>query len=453
MGFGTTFGAPRFVSIAAEQVRELEETHDKPIEEIITDGGGTGGSVADINFDVNPAYSEDHQLSDTEIYFYIRLTNSSDAPSAVSLSFSGNILEANTFDTGTAQNPSYVIQPGIGNHRDIVLLRSSGAPQPNSKDANGNYLSSSCTITYTLADGTVSDYSTNITVYAKGLETVAEAVDYHTTITPSSKVLELKFEGNLNNTGLALTNLNIQAISTTYTATATNSIAGVTGYADSAGTGYIRLAKPNNVQLRSSNLGDFANISGQPRSWLYVFQYKVQNTQSHSILGNMAGISGHPLGGQPMPIKYASNNAYIQGDSPPTGTQAANTRSLDTTRNHTINGLGFSEAFNWGLNDICIYVASWDGTDITLRWKQTGHGDGHSFATWDELYSSGSSYGTVPRPFPASGVDWTGSTYDGGVNTTILRNDSTRLRWLYYSVYNLETTGDMFDHMCSALEL
>ena len=394
---------------------------------------GGGGSVEDISFDVNPDYSEDHELGGAELSFYIRLTNSSDAPSAVSLSFSGNILKASTFDTGTAQNPSYVIEPGIGNHKDIKLVRSTGAPT--GKDGNGDYLNTSCTISYTLADGSVSDYSTNITVYSL-VETVAEVVDYHTSV--SGKSLELKFEGSLTNTGTALNNLQLATQSTTYTFTSTSSIAGVTGYAESSGTGYIRITKPNNTQIRYSNIVDFTNPSGQPRTWLYVFQYKAANNTSHQRLGDLVGTNN-----QPAPVKSLhstpSGRAFIQ-----TTNSSGSQRALDTSRNHTVNGIGGSESFNWGLNDICIFATSWDGNDLTVRWKQTGHGSGHSFANWQDLYSTA---------YASHGDDYASNTYDGTMNLAVLRNQNTSLRWLYFCIYDLETTGDMFDVMCNTLNI
>ena len=137
MGFGTTFGGPRYVNIAVEQVKELEAAHGLSIEAIIADG--TGGGVADIEFNVDPNFNEPFTLNGDEGTLTLRLTNTSSVATSVELTFSGNILKADTFDSGTESNPYFLIDPN--STKDVTLSRGSGAP-------SGSDPAVDCTITY-----------------------------------------------------------------------------------------------------------------------------------------------------------------------------------------------------------------------------------------------------------------------------------------------------------------
>lgn len=329
-------------------------------------GSGGGGSVADIGFDVNPAYSEDHQLLSTETYFYVRLTNSSDAPSGVSLSFSGNILEANTFDTGTAQNPSYVIQPGIGNHKDVILKRGSGSPL--GLDGSGNPNSSTCTITYTLADGTSSDYSTNITVESTFFGT------YLRTKTNTNPLIEITFSnGDYTNTGTIVIGLPYGTGAGQFDPAGPYDILGTPVASTTESQSLQGYVQGGRVRYYG-RYDNFVRISGQSRTWIRILSITDANGIGNSRISfpTITSIStgAHALGsmyGNGGALRlYHSNSGYT---------------ALDTSHSHSVNASS-SEVSVASSVDLIAVISTWDGSgSLKHYWKSTGHGQGYSYRT------------------------------------------------------------------------
>lgn len=345
MSFGATFGGPRYVNIAVEQVKELEETYGISVETIITSGTG-GGGTSPISFDVNPEYGEVHTLEGVEAFFSIELTNSNLTVAAgVELSFSNTALRVDTSDpntnpeSGTENNPSYIIEPN--STRTIKIIRGPGAPSLGDPDAT-------CTISYTLSNGETVEYNTQITI--EGLSSFDGFLRALTgDINPTTEFL---FNGDFSNTG---DNGDVYTASG-LTATATTSeVTGLYGFTETGATDYLRST--------TANITDLTRKSGQDRSWVHIF--------------SLTGASSNAYYTTPIP-RYGQGRIINSGGFATMYT-GPNYR-LDSSHSHSINtnstGLDTTTS-----NDLIAIISTWDGSgNLTHYWKKMGDGSGYSYA-------------------------------------------------------------------------
>ena len=232
----------------------------------LSGGGGSGGALQEPSFDVNPAYGDgDWELEGTERDIQIYLINSADAPLGVTLSFSGDILEAVNFDSGSASSPSFVVPPtggGANTQRAVTLRRGSGAP------SSGNP-SLDCSVSFTLADGSTSPFTQQITVHPFFLvHEVVEAI-----ATPK---IEYLFE-TLSNSGSAGSTYDLQASGSNFTVQADATAQGFTGSASTASSGTAG-------HLRAPLLGSDYFNTGIPRTWIWALTSNETTTHGNQFM-------------------------------------------------------------------------------------------------------------------------------------------------------------------------
>ena len=313
--------------------------------------------VADVQFDVNPNYGDTFVLNSEESSITLRLTNSDSAPAAISLSFGNNALKVTSFDTGTETNPSYVINGG--SYRDVDVIRGAGAPTPGAPNSG----TINCTISYTLADGTVSEKTDYIEVknaifddFSLGVRSIAIPTQ------------EYKFEGNFNNTGTGDT----PSSGTTFR------FETVSDSTDRAKfVGYTHTPNPStNARVeRTLDVGEWIAGSGQSRSWIFAWSNTAQLNNGRNLTDfyDNESIAYGALGSTTANMTFAKDGTII---------------NLNSTHSHcTVDSSGTptittsaSETLLSSTNDLSLIAVSWDGSGtFTYRWKQVGHGAGFSF--------------------------------------------------------------------------
>ena len=342
MGFGSTFGGPRYLTLSIEQVKRLEAAHGLSIETIIADGTGGGGNdptitVSSLTFD------------DTTSTQTFTLTNNGSTPASVELSFSSlsggqTLLVGQDYDGGDAISPTYVVDPDDGT-RTVTLSR--GGLTPSSP-------SSSETVTLTSNSGVTAGITCTIIPLAAFDGAVRDNVG-----TPTHEAV---FE-NFSNTG---THGGTFGTNGSFAITASSEEPAFKGYGIPGSNG--RLIQG------SVDRSTWNRKTGTTRSWIWAWT-NTQNMSGHrpfilDVLygtnygpGNIWTNSGTPYEVQ---FKYPTFNC----------TTAHSHRAPDGT---ITSG---SEVLSATVNSMNVLAATWDGAGgITYRWKQAGHGSGFSFGT------------------------------------------------------------------------
>lgn len=356
-----------------------------------------------ILFDVNPVYGEKHTLERSEEFFNIRLINSnSNVAAGVALSFSNTSLKVDISDpssipeSGDENNPSYVIPPYSPSNqfRDIKIIRGSGAPT--GEDENGDPNTVNCSISYTLSNNEVVEYTTAFIVESAPPipSEVHEIIRYFADpIIPS---YEFKYDGNFNNTG----SIGGLSSASSLQATPSTDYQGFVGYAETtSGSSRHHI---NNVSYSST-------LRNTDRSWIFAFHIHTESFGNRICLLHGNNFSSGPgwfqTSGDTFKFTYVASNS------------SGSTLTLDNTHNHTQESN--SKKCTSDNGKTILICASYDASasTTTYRWKKSGDGVGHSYKVVSSV-SGQTSSGSARCTF----VGWSSGSYGKvrHLNTTII---------------------------------
>ena len=362
---------------------------------IFKPGGAAGGVTA-------PDLTTGLALAATAGSIDFTITNADEEnPAAIELSFAQSALKAKSWDDGDATTPSYVLEPDTA--RAVTFLRGASAPTYGEDSVSD-------TITGTLADGTT--VSTTLTVNALStFKAAVRALGDGPTFEYTMDSLN-PFSGMTANTG---------SLGGTYDA----AVSGVspTSDVDHGLVGYIEIADAGD-KISTTSVPKDDVLRTKDRS--YVFVWDVQE--------DLNSVKNVTVGGA-----NPTDNAwgYIQTD----GTGVYKSSHLDSgwavllnSTNGTNDTVGASAeslvttAVDEETHRRNLVVVIYDATaeTCTVRWKQDGHGDGHTYYSDDG--SSENRDGTLT-------MYWCGFTN----NTAITQ------RWRYCAVVDHVVTSAEFE--------
>ena len=356
----------------------------------ITQPGGGGGGVTAPTLESGLTLAEGSPTLEFDL-----VNNDPSNPAAVDLSFSSNYMQAASPHNGSVDSPSYVIE--AGQTLPISLERGSGAPLTGSQ---------SCTVTALLADGETATQSASVEA--------ASVSAYLATV--SAPTYELKFAGNLSNTGSGSSSVTSGNI----TATAANS-AGLTGEATpDTNLGYVQLAATGSEYTWSVN-----------RSMVWIYRVDVALPNGPYVFSLKAGSSAnleylHTSGGR-MRAKVDGAYAYLDSADSDCYASTANTGGVTDL---TV-GTGLKLVIAW-------YDAG--ASHMRVRYKQAGDGVGHSYYyDWSAPPNSTSVTNTY--------------NYVTGYGRSGYGASSTDVDYLYYALVDHEITDSEFDNIASMIGL
>lgn len=350
--------------------------------------GDSGGSDA---LSVKPS------LGDSSAVAGISFLNDTGVTDTIQLSFDGGFLQGVDYDAGTADNPSYTLLPDTTS-KTIYVERSN-------------------TVTAADNDTEIISFSGNSGPIGAIVFTIADLLATKVRrlikdLTPNQPRLEFQFAGNLSNTGegpgvVASQNFN------SFVSTERPGVVGI-------GTQY-----ETNSYLRA--LCDHIDVTANDstdRSWIYCWRNVDTVTGTHVSAGKVTTTDNGPGW-----LKANGHSYFWWQHLTGNGTFF----DMDNTASHTV--AGNSESLLKVANEVCLVVATYNSAaqELTYRWKQTSHGNGHS-------YSAPISKSPETKLLQAT---W----YFGGYINQVVHD----IDWLYSSVINYEITDSDFDTLYSAL--
>ncbi len=295
-----------------------------------------GGSSNDLTFPTDPI-----TLADVDGRLSLLLTNPGGTSGSVEASFSAANLVGVDFDHGTAATPSWVVDPDTGS-RTIYFQRS--------PIGSG---SGACTVQLTSNAGTIGSF--DATIEAPAICAVVAGV--------ATPTIEYRCD-TLTNTGSIGSSWNLTASGAS--AAASTSVTGVTGA--------ISIAADTDHCITGSILRDpYLRISGQARTWIWIFAAKSTGVTEYYYSGYTGGVATYIPG-----LIYQASHPQMYYDG-------GSVWNFDTTHDHS--GGGSSETLDFvgaGLDDKVAVIAmshAGDGTGTT-RWKQDGQASGFSYNAW-----------------------------------------------------------------------
>lgn len=387
----------------------------------------SGGGLVDVEFDVNPNFGEQFVVEAGQKNITLALSNTSDSPYGIELTFSGNLLKADSFDAGTESTPSYAIGPE--DTRYITISRGSGGL------SLAHDQSSQCTISYTLSDGSTSEREDYITVF--GPHTIASAIRevFDTENTGIGPTLEYKFAGNLDNTG-SLSGYNATSTSTVTTSSYYTWL-----------EGYAKLT--DHIQVFNVNTSKF-NASTD-RTWFFVFSNFDQENQF--TLGYLQVSNSNYL----VVLRNDSQNngpGYIRSKSTiesSTPTVAFSTSQSGATGYNGATPHSVERGSLAGTTILCVSFNS-SNNEYTYMWRQIRV----SPENWptgplslDENLTSNHTFVTKTSAKNPSSVNSTMKIF----NAEITQSLGLPLRAHYFAIVDSHTTNADFDSLLTKIYL
>jgi len=378
-------------------------------------GGGGGGGVTAPSLEFGSLL----ESSETALVFEIVNLDALN-PAVVELAFTLSALEAASWDDGTADSPSFGLDPA--STREILFVRGSGAPEPG-EDAVEE------TITATLADGSTVTALVDVEAAAgvfKGI--MADLGDGPT--------LEFLFN-EVRSGSPAHWPMNKGSLTgggpTYFWDAQLNGGAAMTTESLDDFDGYAQMGDYNSRMQHLNALPRDSILRTEARSWVYVWDAldddgvaTALQSPDYAIANQNATYHGpgHILTSDlssPEVIKIEDNGDDIE---------------LNAT-NGTHSGGGSPVGCTLAAGIRTVLVVTYDGgTSTTFRWKQTDDPSGHTYITQDTTAESAT--GTT-------GWYWLGAA--SGPESAI------NARYRYVGVLDHEITAGEFDNLATAARL
>ena len=338
--------------------------------------------------------------SSTQLEYDI-VNNDSDNPAAVELAFTQSALKAASFDHGTAQSPSYAIDPG--QTRTVNFERDTGAPDYGDADVVE-------TITGTLADGAT--ISSSVTVQGIQFKNALRSL-----AVPRFEFLwdSASMTGEVTNSGSVGSTRNAIIYNGPTVASASDGFDGRMSM--TASNQYVQ-AIAGSEPLRD----DFCRT--QDRSYVFVWENVSDISSGYIMISDGNGTNNGP-GWTSAGASYVKSQYFWTGGavdlSAANGTHSAGGSAEDFVIDNMSDGTARR----------CLMVLSYDhaaGTG-TIRWKQAGHSAGHTYRT--SGCNSDSAAGALT-------VRWAGWSAGG---------NSIDIDWRYTAVVDGVVSASLFDQL------
>lgn len=371
---------------------------------------GGGGGVTSPTLEVGLTLAETAATLELDI-----VNNDDDNPAALELAFSATALSSVStvqgqglgysgdvgFDDGTAVSPSYGLDPG--STRQVVFVRGTSSPSYGDDDVVE-------TVTATLADG--STVSTSVTVEGPFFKTAVREIS-----TPTFEFLmdAVDMTGNLVNVGSLGASYNAGLYNC---AVAVDVSDGFHGYVEADGASDYCKA----VFGAYPTAADTLRVEN--RSYIFVWDNEDDIPSNKYLTIATAGSTNNAWGWMQSNASGGFKSQYLWSGSA-TDLSAAN----GTNDNMAGSAETLASTDDDGDPRRCLLVVSYDhaAEAATVRWKQGGHGVGHTYIT-DDIGTADSSAG-------AAVMAWFG--WSSGAASTV--------RWRYIAIIDSTVSSAQFE--------